>query len=206
MFVVQPSANVEGNARITGTLGAVIFVLLIVEGVTIPRVSSLITLHVFVGMVLVAFVAAKIGSTTFRFARYYTGRREYVDKGPPPFILRALGPIVTVLTVAVLASGIGLVLQPHGSRVLLFAHKASFVLWFCVMTVHVLGHLFETPALAFADWRRSRRDHAAGAMARVGLVVVFLVIGVAIASASLGWAHNWQHIHNAGPALRKYGP
>ncbi len=188
------STNVSGNARLTGTLGAVIFVLLFVEGVTIPRIHQLIVVHVVVGMLLVAFATAKVASTTYRFARYYRGQRDYVEKGPPPIILRLLGPVVTVLTVAVLATGIAAVLA-KGSSFVVFAHKASFVLWFGAMTVHVLGHALETPALAFADWRRSQRAAAPGASARFGIVAAAVVVGVTLAIVSLSWAHAWQHLH-----------
>ena len=34
------------------------------------------------------------------------------------------------------------------------AHKASFVLWFGAMAIHVLGHFLETPRLAGADYGR----------------------------------------------------
>lgn len=188
-------SNVDGNARITGSLGAVIFVLLFIEGLTIPRVQSLISVHVFVGMLLVAFAAAKMATTTYRFARYYSGRREYVEKGPPPIVLRLLGPVVTITTIAVLATGIGLVLSPKHTHWLGFAHKASFILWFGAMTLHVLGHVLETPALAFADWRRSRRRQAPGAPARIATLLVTAVIGLVIAYASLSWARDWHHLH-----------
>ena len=189
------AANVEGNARITGALGAVIFVLLLVEGLTIPGVGGHITIHVVVGMLLVAFVAAKIATTSYRFARYYSGQRAYVAKGPPPRVLRVLGPFVTVLTVAVLATGIAAVLDTGGSRLIVFAHKASFVLWFVAMTVHVLGHALETPVLAFADWRRARRRQAPGAAARFAALGVALAVAVVLGVVSMGWAHAWQHLH-----------
>src|SRR3974390_1606740 len=63
--------GVEGNARITGAMGAAIFVLLFVEGITVLRVRDMISMHVAVGMALVAFVAVKVGSTGYRFLRYY---------------------------------------------------------------------------------------------------------------------------------------
>jgi len=188
-------ANVEGNARITGALGAVIFVLLLVEGITIPGVRGHITIHVVVGMVLVAFVAAKIATTTYRFARYYAGQRDYVEKGPPPRVLRLLGPLVTLSTIAVLATGVAAVLDTGDARVVLFAHKAAFVLWFGFMTVHVLGHVLETPALAFADWRRARRRQAPGALARFAALAAALALGVVLGIVSRGWAHTWHHLH-----------
>ena len=154
--------GVVGNARITGTFGAVIFVLLFLEGLTVLRVGALISMHVFVGMLLVPFVVVKMASTGYRFVYYYRGRADYTRKGPPPLVLRLLGPVVVVTTVTLLASGIG-VLLTHRVRWLLFAHKASFVLWFGAMTVHVLGHVFETPALAVADLGRAARGRVPGA-------------------------------------------
>ncbi len=188
-----PAANVAGNSRITGAIGAVIFVLLFFEGLTLFEIQRFMWLHVFVGMLLVSFVVAKIASTGYRFSRYYTGQRDYVKKGAPPTILRLLGPIVTVMTVALLATGIGTVLARHVDW-LKFAHKASFVVWFGAMTIHVLGHALETPALAFADWRRSQRRQVPGASARFVLLAVVVLAGVTLAVVTRGWAHDWQHL------------
>jgi hypothetical protein len=187
------AANVTGNARITGALGAAIFVLLFFEGLTILRVQQYMVWHVFIGTMLIAFVIAKTASTMYRFFRYYTGQRDYVDKGAPPIILRALGPVITVTTVAVLATGIGALLAD--SRWLNLAHKAAFVVWFGAATLHVLGHALETPALAFADWRRSRRRQAPGGVARLALLAAALVGGLSVGVLSTRWVHHWHHLH-----------
>jgi hypothetical protein len=183
----EATPDATGNARITGTSGAVIFVLLFVEGLTLLRVRALISTHVFVGMLLVPFVVVKIASTTYRFARYYSGRRDYVDKGAPHVVLRLLGPLVTITTIAVFATGIAAL--KVGGHFLVQAHKLSFVAWFVVMAIHVLGHILETPALAFADWRRSTRGQAAGANARFAVLATTLAIGIVLAVASLSWVH-----------------
>ena len=47
---------------------------------------------------------------TWRFARYYTGAPAYRRKGPPPVLLRLLGPVVVILTLVLLFSGVGLLL------------------------------------------------------------------------------------------------
>jgi hypothetical protein len=186
---------VESNARLTGTTAAVLLVLLAIEGVTVLRVRALLSWHVFIGMLLVPPVLLKIGSTGWRFARYYLGAPAYRRKGPPPPLLRLLAPVVVILTVALLASGIGLVLAPHSLRhSLLFAHKASFVLWFAAMTIHVLGHLLETARLAPLDWARRTRRDVAGAKARQWVSAASLIVGAGLGVWMLGPAAHYHHL------------
>ena len=52
----------EGNERLTAMTGAVLLVLLAVEGFTILRLGRLLTLHFFLGMLLLGPVALKAGS------------------------------------------------------------------------------------------------------------------------------------------------
>src|SRR5665213_4101955 len=93
--------GVEANARLTASVAVVLFIVLGAEGLTILRIRPLLTPHVFIGMVLVPLVVLKVGSTTWRFARYYLGSPEYRQKGPPPIILRLLGPVLVALTMLV---------------------------------------------------------------------------------------------------------
>jgi hypothetical protein len=171
----------------------VLFVLLAAEGVTILGVSSHLRAHMFIGMLLVPIVILKIASTGYRFARYYTGDAGYVDKGAPATVLRILGPFVVVLTVAVFATGIGLGMGGPGHHTLLLLHKASFILWFGAMTVHVVGHLLETPRLAAADWIRAS-DVAVGRGARVLLIAGALLLGLVLAFATRHWSSEWHHV------------
>jgi hypothetical protein len=200
--------GVKSNARLTASNAAVLLVLLAAEGVTILRVRQLVTLHVFVGMLLIPPVLVKIGSTGYRFVRYYLGSPAYRRKGAPPVLLRLLGPVMVILTVVVLASGVALLLaSPAWSRELLFIHKASFVLWFCAMTVHVLGHLAEVARLAPRDWlRRTRRD-VRGAGGRQWLIASSLVVGALLGLAMLGRIGPWLtsahpgHLHVVGESV-----
>jgi hypothetical protein len=187
-------AGVESNARLTGMTAAVLLVLLAIEGVTVLRVGALLSWHVFIGMLLVPPVLLKMGSTTWRFARYYLGAPGYRRKGPPAALLRLLGPIVVILTVVLFASGIAVVLAPHSLRhSLLFAHKASFVLWFGAMTIHVLGHLLDMARLAPLDWARRTRQDVAGATARQWALAASLVVGVGLGVLMLGPAAHYHH-------------
>ncbi len=170
--------GVEANARLTASTAALLIGLLAAEGLTIPFIRHSLTPHVVLGMVLVPPVLLKLGSTGYRFIRYYAGSPSYVKKGPPPALLRLLGPFVIVLTLALFASGIALLFSSGQWRAnLQFLHKASFVLWFGAMTIHVLFHLRDTANLASRDWYGRTRREIAGAGARQWLLVASLAIG-----------------------------
>jgi hypothetical protein len=144
-MAVKGREGVEANTRLTASTSAVLFLLLAAEGFTILRIHGLLSAHVFIGMLLIPPVLVKIGSTSYRFVRYYVGSPAYRESGPPPPALRVLGPFVVVLTVAVLGTGVALMLaQPSLRPTVLSLHKASFVVWFGAVGVHVLGHLADT--------------------------------------------------------------
>jgi hypothetical protein len=167
-------------------------VLLAAEGVTVVSIHRLLAPHVFIGMMLIPPVVAKIGSTFYRFVRFYRGSEPYRRKGPPPVLMRLLGPFVVVLTVAVLGTGVVVLLVARSARhEWLFLHKASFVLWFGAMTLHVLGHLVDTARLAPGDWYwRTRRD-VVGAGIRQWTVVAAIVIGVLLGLLLVGRSGAW---------------
>jgi hypothetical protein len=185
--------SVEANSRLTAGAGGLLFLLLAAEGVTILQVRGLLTAHIFIGMILIPPVLLKMGSTGWRFFRYYTGSPAYVRKGPPAPILRLLGPAVVVLTVAVLASGVALVLAPTSDQgFLLQLHKASFVLWFGVTAIHVLGHAVETARIAPADWARRTRRQVAGASRRQWFLVGAVAAGAVLGAVMLGPASHYR--------------
>ncbi len=186
------SSRTEGNARLTAATGVVIFVLLALEGVTILSVARLIKPHVFIGMLLVPPVLVKLGSTFYRFAMYYTGHPGFREKGPPPAILRLAGPFVALSTVAVLGTGIALLYAPAAERPgLLTLHKVSFVLWFAVMTLHVVGHILDTARLAPRDYTSDSRMWLRGAPLRRLVLAASVVAGVVLGLVSLGPAGTW---------------
>jgi membrane protein DedA with SNARE-associated domain len=185
--------GVEANGRLTAMLGALLLVLLAIEGLTILRITPLLTIHVVIGMVLVPVILLKIGSTTWRFAKYYLGSPAYRRKGPPAPLLRLLGPFVVVSTLAVVASGLAtlLVTATPLRNELLLVHKVTFVLWFAAMVVHVLGHLLDVANLAPRDfyWRTRRQIRGAGIRqwAIVSAVVVGILLAVAVAPKVGPW-------------------
>jgi hypothetical protein len=149
-----PGGGAEGNERLTALTGTMLLVLLAAEGVTILSLGRLLTPHFFIGMMLLGPVALKAGSTVYRFVRYYTGSAPYRRAGPPAPLLRLLGPLVIASTAGVFGSGVALAFAGPGNGPWLFLHKASFAVWFCVMTVHVLAYLPRLPRLLTAEFRR----------------------------------------------------
>jgi hypothetical protein len=131
-----------GNEQLTAIVAALLLVLLAIEGATLLHLRSLLSVHAFVGVLLVPVIALKLASVGWRMARYYLGNDEYVRRGPPHVVLRMLvAPVVVVSTITLFASGIGLMILDQTRGPLVGLHKASFVVWFWAMSAHVLTRL-----------------------------------------------------------------
>lgn len=181
--------GVQANSRWTSTTGIVLVVLLAVEGATILDIRGLISWHIVVGVILVGPMLLKTATTGYRFLRYYTGSTAYVRNGPPAPLLRLLGPLVLLTSAAVMGTGFGLIATGPNAGWLLTAHQASFVVWFAVMTVHVLGHVRQA---AMGTWEEIR-TRSTGRKLRLGLLVVLLLAGVGAGAAVLPVASAWLH-------------
>lgn len=193
-----------GNARLTAWTGLLLLVLFVVECVTLISLHQMISWHIVVGTLLVPPALLKTATTGWRILRYYTGHRAYVEAGPPPLLLRMLGPLVILTALAVLGSGLALIAV--GSDYRPFAtvagfsidavtvHKATFVLWLVVVGAHTLVRL--VPALQVAAGSGPRRKHVDGGLLRMTAVVLSLAVGLgvgfAVLSASSAWTKGWS--------------
>lgn len=190
-----------GNARLTAWLGIVLLVLFAAEGVTVLSVRHLLGWHIVLGALAIGPVLLKLGSTGWRMAAYYARVPRYRVSGPPPLVYRLLGPLVVLTSVAVLLTGVLLLLLGDqrsrqsivavaGIRVdWLFLHQASFFVWFGVMTIHVLGRTVP----AFNTARRSLREPRAvdGLALRVVSVVLAVALGGGLAVWLVGKEGGW---------------
>jgi hypothetical protein len=87
--------NPDGNERLTAAVGVLLLVPIVVELATILLgVHAFMSLHVFVGLALIPPILLKLGSTGWRFVRYYTRSRPYVAHGPPQLAMRLLAPLL----------------------------------------------------------------------------------------------------------------
>lgn len=188
--------GVEANARLTATTGIVLVVLFFLEGLTLPVITRYITWHIVLGLALIPPVLLKIGSTSWRFTRYYLGDQRYRRAGPPHPLLRVLGPLVIASTVVLIASGVALWAGGTRNMFLLRIHQASFVIWFGVLAIHLLSHAWRALRLASADSRdlkARRRVRVPGARARRLAVALSLVLGVAVGSLGVTVTTGWSH-------------
>lgn len=174
--------GVDGNQRLTAAAAGVLVVLLAALGVTILSIGPLIWWHVLLGMLLIPPVLLKLGSTGWRFVRYYRGADEYVLRGPPLLPLRLLAPLVVAATLAVFATGVALLAVGPGGGFLVGLHKASFVVWIVVTGVHVLAHV-----------RRllPPKTPVPGGRLRLFLLGGTIVFGGVLAIATVRYAHPW---------------
>jgi membrane protein DedA with SNARE-associated domain len=193
---VAPNTGASANERLTAGAAAVLFILLALEGATLPRIGSFMALHVIIGLMLVPPVLVKLGSTGWRFVRYYTGRADYVAKGPPQRLLRVLAPFLVVTTVVLFASGIWLVVVHNPPGWLYVVHRYDFLPWFGIMVVHVLTYMWRVPGVLRGDLSRSRdaeRPRVRGRWLRLWLLSGSTVAGVVLAVAT--WPAIAANVH-----------
>jgi hypothetical protein len=192
------AGGTDGNEHLTASTGVVLLALLAALGVTIVRVGQLLSIHMFLGMLLIGPIALKLASTGYRFIRYYTAEPRYRRKGPPPMFLRLLAPVVVLSTIVVFASGVALMLiGPSSRHPLLLVHKASFFVWLAATGVHVLGHLGDLPrTLGPAESRRAGVERPLpGNGGRALALGAALVAGVVLAVLSISQFGPWTHAH-----------
>jgi len=196
------AGGTSGNELLTSAAGAVLIVLLAVIGVTIIDLRGLMWVHLFVGLALLGPIALKLASTGYRFIRYYTHNPRYRAKGAPPAALRLIGPIVVLLTVVVMASGVALLIGgPPTRSTFLPIHKVSFIAWLVFAGLHVLGHLPELGRGLRADYGAAARlgrppDGRAGrVLALAGALTLGAVIAVLLVPQFGPWLNFHFHHH-----------
>jgi hypothetical protein len=175
----------QANEHLTAVVAAVLLLMLLVEGATLLRIGSLLTVHAFVGVLLIPIVALKLGSTGWRMLRYYLGSQEYVERGPPNIVLRTVvAPVIVLSTLVLFATGTALLVLGETEGTIVGLHKASFIVWAAATNVHVLAHLRRLPGLL--------RLKVPGRGIRLALVTGAVVSGLALATVAFPTADHLQ--------------
>jgi hypothetical protein len=198
------SGGAAGNARLTAWTGLTLLALVLAELLTLLDTRGLLDWHVAIGAALIPYALLKTASTTWRMVGYYARRRPYHRAGPPPTALRVLGPFVIASTLAVLASGVTLVLRGEaGSREVLLTAFGQRVDWITLHQICFAGfdvtaglHLIcrLVPALLLAGGHRRDRGAAPavpGRALRVGVWVLAAAAAVVTAVLLVQADGNW---------------
>ena len=202
---VDDLSAVVANERMTALAGAVLLALIVVELVTVPNLRALLSVHVLVGVLLAGPLAVKIGSTGYRFLRYYTRSPAFVRKGPPRLTLRVLAPLLLVTTLMVIVSGIGLVVTgPTRAGPLLPVHVLSTLIWLPIIAIHVFAYFRRVPRSLADDWSKHPAEQAPGRGLRIG-VNLGALLGGAIAAilvypVAAPWIA-WVKTNEVGPGF-----
>jgi hypothetical protein len=186
------SEPTEGNERLTSSVALVLLVLLALEALTTLALHSYLSLHIFLGLLLLPPIALKLASVGWRFMRYYTGSEPYRLAGPPQLLLRLLAPLLVASTLTLFGTGVALIIFGGGGWVK-GLHGLSFVVWGVLMIVHVLAYVARTLRIGSADWRGHADQVVAGARSRRAALSGALLAGVILASATYpAWGHQRQ--------------
>jgi hypothetical protein len=201
--IMPGTGGPAGNARLTAWTGMILLVLALAELITLVDVNGLLSWHVVIGTLLVPPALVKTASTGWRIVRYYRRDEEYRRAGPPPLLLRILGPGVVLSTLGLLGSGLTLVLIGEGSsRTPLFdalgqrvdwvtVHQGFFILWGVLTGLHVLART--VPAIQHTILTRRSSDRVEGGRLRAAALAGAAVIAVAGAVVILDAAGSWRH-------------
>jgi hypothetical protein len=192
-----------GNARLTAWTGLILLALSVAELITLIDVGGLISWHIVIGTLLIPPALLKTASTGWRIGRYYCHNPDYRHAGPPPMLLRVLGPGVVASTLGLLASGVILVLlgQNNSRTVLVTAlgrridwvtlHQGLFIIWAVLTGLHVLARFI--PALRLTVITRRPTTTVDGSRRRAAAIGATIIIAAISAVLVLSAAGSWKH-------------
>jgi hypothetical protein len=195
-----------GNARLTAWVGLLLLAGFVAECATLLSLHAMLSAHFLIGGVLIPLVLLKTATTGWRIGRYYLGAAPYRTAGPPPLLLRVLGPLVVLTGLAVLGTGLALIplgqssfttiVTVAGNHVdALTLHQLSFVVWLVVTGAHVLART--VPAMRIAAGGPDRSALVPGKSGRAAIVAVTLAAsaatGIVVMNLPTAWSHG--HLH-----------
>jgi hypothetical protein len=171
--------STAGNEALTSWTGLLLLPLLGLVGLTGVAFGSLWRAHFVVGILLVPVLGMKLVSTTYRAARYYTGSKRYRAAGPPELAARILAPVLIVVTVIAMWSGIVMWLSNNQDRPWSTIHTDAVVIMGGLVGIHVLLYIPNALRSVFRDLSHVRR-RGSQATLRLSIVTATLVVGIVV--------------------------
>jgi hypothetical protein len=188
--------NPDGNERLTASVGLVLIALTVIELATLLLgLQRFLSLHVFVGIVLLPPVALKLASTGWRFTRYYTRAAAYRAKGAPQLVMRLMAPLLVAATIVLFGSGVAMgFLHGHSLRLARQLHGPASVVWMLLVGVHVLVYLKRALVSSKEDVDPTSRSAVRGASARNLILAAAVLTGLVVGLGTITVQHRWLHL------------
>jgi hypothetical protein len=151
-----------------------------------------LSLHVFVGLVLLPPVALKLASTGWRFTRYYTMAAAYRAKGAPQLVMRLMAPLLVTATIVLFGSGVAMgFLHGHSLRLARQLHGPASVVWMLLVGVHVLVYVKRALVSTKEDVDPTSRGAVRGASTRNLIVAAAVLTGLVAGLGTITVQHRW---------------
>ena len=188
--------NPDGNERLTAVAGLILLAGIVFELATLLLgLQHTLSLHVFVGYVLLPPIALKLASTGWRFMRYYTRNEDYRVKGAPQIVMRVLAPLLVAFTVLLFGSGVAMgLLHGHALQLARRIHGPAAFCFTLLIGLHVLVYVRRALHSTVAEVTPVTRRAAAGAGARATLVGAAIAGGLVVGAATLPTQHVSLHL------------
>jgi hypothetical protein len=190
--------NPDGNERLTAAVGVLLLAPIVVEIATVLLgVHTFMSWHVFVGLALIPAVVLKLATTGWRFGRYYSRSREYVEHGPPQLLMRLLAPLFVAATVVLFGSGVAMgLLHGNALQIARSLHGPASVIWLLLLGLHVLVYLGRALRGTAEDVLPAERASVPGQSARLYALAAAIVCGLVLGAALVPAQHRWINIRH----------
>jgi hypothetical protein len=174
----------------------VLIVLTVIELATLLLgLQRFLSLHVFVGLVLLPPVALKLASTGWRFTRYYTRATAYRAKGAPQLVMRLMAPGLVTATIVLFCSGVAMgFLHGHGLRLARQLDGPASVVWMLLVGVYVLVYVRRALVSTTEDVDPTSRSAVRGASARNLILAAAVLTGLVVGLGTVTVRHRWLHL------------
>jgi hypothetical protein len=196
----RPRHARAANARLVAMTGLALLVLLPVPYVTALNLDVLWRVHYFSALLLIPLLVLKLAGTGWRAVRYYLGDRGFREDGPPHPMPRITAPILVLSTVVLFLSGVEMLLGANRFGPWSTIHNGAAIIFTGALGLHLLAHLWDTPAEVAADVAPSRVAtpvRVLGSRRRVVVTTVAFVVGITLATAAMP-VSQWQGSRPAG--------
>src|ERR1017187_1335433 len=152
----RPRLSRAANARLVAMTGLALLVLLPLPYVTALSLEQLWRVHYFSALLLIPLLFVKLAGTGWRALRYYMGDKGFREDGPPHPMPRLTAPLLVVSTAVLFVSGVVMMLGVSRFGTWSTIHNGAAIIFTGALGLHLLAHLWDTPAEVAADLVPSR--------------------------------------------------